>query len=68
MAATVDDTEIAVASSGLYLSGTVGAVTGVSSAGAVLSNVLQSQLPKVLSGQPDAKEVRINLIVPVRFS
>ncbi|KAF2099452.1 MFS general substrate transporter [Rhizodiscina lignyota] len=57
LAATVDESEIAIASSGLYLSTNIGAVGGVSVASAIFGNSLKTRLADLLSNWPDGQKV-----------
>lgn len=57
VAATVDTSEVAIASSGLYLSGNIGMLAGVSAAGAVFTNSLKYKLAEVLTDWPGGEEV-----------
>jgi predicted MFS family arabinose efflux permease len=59
LAATVDDTEMSIASSGLYLSANIGSVAGVSISTAVFGTSLKYQLENLLADWPDGPEVRI---------
>jgi hypothetical protein len=54
----VSEEEVAIAGSGLYLSGNIGAVTGVSGAAAVFQIGLQSALKSALNDVPDSSKVR----------
>lgn len=58
LAAGVDESQMAIASSGLYLGQNVGALLGVSLASNVLFNVLRSGLERRLEGFPDKDIVR----------
>lgn len=58
LAAGVDESQMAIASTGLYLSQNIGALLGVSLANNVLFNVLRSGLKKRLDGFPDKDMVR----------
>ena len=49
--------DVAIAGSGLYLSGNVGGVTGVSGAAAAFQIVLQMGLNHALEGRNDASEI-----------
>lgn len=57
----VEEKDLAVAASGLYLSGSVGAVSGLSAASAILQIGLQSSLHKALveGGIPNGEEASI---------
>lgn len=57
LTAGVDKESIAIAASGLYLSSNVGAVTGVSAAGAIFQNALRWRLDRILSRESDGVEV-----------
>lgn len=61
VAISVKDKELAVAASGLYLSGSVGAVAGLSAASAFFQAYLRSALKTALSGFPNGLEVSGNL-------
>lgn len=53
----VAENEIAIAGTGLYLSGNIGTVAGISGASAIYQFVLRSNLKSVLDGRPDAAKV-----------
>ena len=55
----VADDGVAIAGSGLYLSGNVGGVSGVSGAAAIFQLALHSGLKRALQHRTDAPEVRI---------
>src|ERR1700753_2250582 len=57
LAASVEESEMAIASSGLYLSSNIGAVAGVTAASAVFSNSLKSKLEELLANLPHGHEV-----------
>lgn len=57
VAATVDASEMAIASSGLYLGANIGMLVGVSAAGAIFTNTLKHKLGEVLAGFPNGEEV-----------
>lgn len=57
VAVRVEDDEMAIAASGLYLAGSVGAVAGLSAASAFFQTCLRSSLKASLSGYPDGAEV-----------
>ncbi|KAI4954926.1 hypothetical protein J4E86_006236 [Alternaria arbusti] len=57
LTSAVAEDEVAIAGSGLYLSGNVGGVTGVSGAAAVFQIVLQMGLNHALEGRNDASEI-----------
>jgi hypothetical protein len=59
----VAEEDIAIAGSGLYLSGNVGAVGGVSGASAVFQIALQKALRKALSGVDGVDNVGLSLNV-----
>ena len=54
LTSAVAEDEVAIAGSGLYLSGNVGGVTGVSGAAAAFQIVLQISLTHALEGRNDA--------------
>lgn len=58
LAAGVDESQMAIASTGLYLGQNIGALLGVSLASNVLFNVLKSELEKRLDGFPNKDMVR----------
>jgi len=58
LAAAVDESDIAIAGSGLYLSLNIGSVSGASAASAIFSSSLLAGLKDVLSGLPDGDEVQ----------
>lgn len=58
LAAGVDESQMAIASTGLYLGQNIGALLGVSLASNVLFNVLRSGLEKRLDGFPNKDTVR----------
>lgn len=58
LAAGVDDSQMAIASTGLYLGQNIGALLGLSLASNVLFNVLRSGLEKRLDGFPNREMVR----------
>lgn len=58
LAAGVDESQMAIASTGLYLGQNIGALLGVSLASNVLFNVLRSALGTRLVGFPDKDMVR----------
>lgn len=53
----VEKHEVAIAASGMYLSVSVGAVSGVSAASATFQMALRKGLSRALSGRKDASEV-----------
>jgi predicted MFS family arabinose efflux permease len=57
LAATVDESEMAIASSGLYLSSNIGAVAGVTIASSIFVNSLKTKLNDVFSTWPDGRRV-----------
>ncbi|KAI4698421.1 hypothetical protein J4E81_005644 [Alternaria sp. BMP 2799] len=57
LTSAVAEDEVAIAGSGLYLSGNVGGVTGVSGAAAAFQIVLQMGLKHALEGRNDASEI-----------
>lgn len=57
LAAGVDESQMAIASTGLYLGQNIGALLGVSLASNVLFNVLRSELEARLDGFPDKDTV-----------
>ena len=57
LAASVHESEMAIASSGLYLSSNIGAVAGATGASAIFSNSLLSKLADVLKGIKDRDKV-----------
>jgi hypothetical protein len=59
LAATVGESDMAIASSGLYLSANVGSLFGISSATAIFGKSLRVKLEDVLADWPNGKEVRI---------
>jgi hypothetical protein len=63
LAAGVDDSEIAIASSGLYLSSNVGSVAGVTADNALFGNTLKAKLAELLSDWPDGQEVSLGLLL-----
>lgn len=58
LTAALDPSQIAVASSGLYLSSNIGNVAGLSVGSAVLQTTLQKQLRIALEGHHKREEVR----------
>lgn len=58
LAAGVDESQMAIASTGLYLGQNIGALLGLSLANNVLFNVLRSGLEKRLDGFPNKDTVR----------
>jgi hypothetical protein len=57
LAAGVEDSEIAIASSGLYLCGSIGMLSGITSASAIFGAALRKGLANVLQDIPQADEV-----------
>jgi hypothetical protein len=57
LASSIDEKDVAIAGSGLYLSGNIGAVTGLSLASAVFNGALQHDLTSALSKVPHGKEI-----------
>jgi hypothetical protein len=57
LTSAVAEDEVAIAGSGLYLSGNLGGVTGVSGAAAAFQIALQLGLKRALAGRGDASEV-----------
>ena len=57
LAASVDDSEIAIASSALYLSFNIGSVVGVTAASTIFGSSLKSRLEDLLSSWPDGQDV-----------
>jgi predicted MFS family arabinose efflux permease len=57
LAASVNDSEMAIASSGLYLSSNIGVVAGVTSASAVFSGSLKLKLDESLENWPHGHKV-----------
>lgn len=57
LAATVDAKDIAIAGSGLYLSGNVGGVTGLSIGSAIFQGTLRRDLKDALHDTPDGKNI-----------
>ncbi|KFA47509.1 hypothetical protein S40293_02154 [Stachybotrys chartarum IBT 40293] len=53
----VQEKDMAIAVSGLYLSGSIGAVSGISAASAILQIGLQSSLHKALAGVSNGQEI-----------
>jgi hypothetical protein len=60
LTAGVDRGQVAIASSGLYLSSNIGQVGGLSIAAAVLQSALQKDLSIALEGIDGRQEVRYN--------
>jgi hypothetical protein len=60
LAASVDTRDMAVASSGFYLAGSIGSVAGIASASAIFTARLRAELPRALSriDVPNRQEVR----------
>lgn len=58
LTSAVEPEEVAIVGSGLYLSGNVGGVTGVSGAAAAFQIALRSGLKQVLEGRSKSVEVR----------
>jgi hypothetical protein len=58
LTAGVDPCQVAIASSGLYLSSNIGQVGGLSVAAAVLQSTLKKQLRISLEGMHDREKVR----------
>jgi predicted MFS family arabinose efflux permease len=63
LAASVDESEIAIASSALYLSLNIGSVFGVTAASAVFGTSLKTKLAELLSSWPNGQEVGSPLIL-----
>ena len=57
LAASVDGTQVATATSVFFLSSNIGAIVGASMASTVLETSLRSQLTKSLQGIPEGGEV-----------
>jgi len=57
LAAGVEDSEIAIASSGLYLCGNIGMLAGISSASSIFGTALRNSLADVLRDVSNADEV-----------
>jgi hypothetical protein len=57
LATSVEEKDMAIAGSGLYLSGNIGAVTGLSLASAVFNNALNDGLNSALSNLPDGQDI-----------
>ncbi|KAF2663697.1 MFS general substrate transporter [Microthyrium microscopicum] len=57
LAASVDESVIAIASAGLYLSTNIGMVSGVTGASAIFGNSLRAQLASLLSSWPNGEEI-----------
>lgn len=60
LAASVEESEMAIASSGLYLSSNVGSVAGVTASSAIFSNSLKSKLDELLASWPQGHKVKSN--------
>jgi hypothetical protein len=60
LAASVEESEMAIASSGLYLSSNIGSVAGITAVSAVFSNSLKAKLDEVLANWPQGHKVRVN--------
>jgi hypothetical protein len=58
LTADLDPSQIAIASSGLYLSSNIGMVAGLSIANAILQNTLKIDLERGLEGFPHRDKVR----------
>ncbi|CAG9945275.1 unnamed protein product [Clonostachys rosea f. rosea IK726] len=68
IAAGVDEEHMAIASSGLYLSTSVGAVTGISAGSAVMQAVLRPTLEKSLFGVvPNVQEVVEKALSDIKY-
>lgn len=67
LTAGVDKESIAIAASGLYLSSNIGAVTGVSAAGAIFQNALRWKLDRILSRESDGTEIIRKVLSDVSF-
>lgn len=61
LAAGVDESQMAIASTGLYLSANVGGLVGASLASNVLQSSLSSALNRGLKGIPDQRNVILSL-------
>jgi hypothetical protein len=57
LASSIEEKDMAIAGSGLYLSGNIGAVTGLSLASAVFTGALRHDLAAALSGFPEGKRI-----------
>ena len=60
LAAGIEKSDMAIASSGIYLSANVGSLVGMSLASTVLQTTLRSGLKERLKGSPDRDSVRPN--------
>lgn len=67
LTAGIEKSNIAIAASGLYLSSNVGAVAGVSAAGAIFQNALRSRLESALSRESDGSEIIRKVLSDVGF-
>lgn len=57
LATSIDEKDMAIAGSGLYLSGNIGAVTGLSLASAIFKDALRTALQKNLHGVAGGKQI-----------
>ncbi|KAF1813933.1 MFS general substrate transporter [Eremomyces bilateralis CBS 781.70] len=67
MGAGIDEKDMAIATSGLYLSSNVGAVAGVSLSSALFHNTLRTDLNKVLKGVEGGKEIARKALSDIDF-
>lgn len=67
LTANLDQSQVAIASSGLYLSSNVGMVTGISVASAVLQTSLRKQLRIDLEGRFDREEVLEKSLASIEY-
>lgn len=63
LAASVDASEVATATSVFFLSSNIGAIVGASLAGTALETCLRSQLSKSLEGIPHSGQVRCRVFL-----
>jgi hypothetical protein len=68
LTAGVDPCQVAIASSGLYLSSNLGMVSGLSVAAAILQSTLRKQLRISLEGRDDREEVSTTPVISFQTS
>jgi hypothetical protein len=67
LTAGVDASQMAIASSGLYLSSNLGMVTGLSVAASVLQSTLRKQLQIALEGRKDREEIITKALSDIKY-
>ncbi|KAF9885035.1 hypothetical protein FE257_000766 [Aspergillus nanangensis] len=67
VAAGVGEEQMAIAGSGLYLSGSIGGVAGLSVASAVFQSQLRGNLQKAVEDIPDGQEIARKALLDINF-